>query len=227
MLQHLLTSHRTWPPSLKVKPRCNKNSLTWESAMLMRWKRFNKRTRDWRGGSRLTLPYPEKERQGIVRSPQVPGLLTQWGRKRVQPHPAHLHHHSTNTHHLYPPHKHSSSNTPNHPATTTPVATLPTTHVPPHHFTTTFATLIHHPIPPYPLPSQPPRRCHPFIDTITNTPLLAQWEPFTLDRYTGETDPDEHLKIYITYVTLYTSHDAIFCIVFPTILKGLALEWFM
>jgi len=31
--------------------------------------------------------------------------------------------------------------------------TLPTTHISPHNFTSTFSTLIHHPIPPYPLPS--------------------------------------------------------------------------
>jgi len=47
-----------------------------------------------------------------------------------------------------------------------------------------------------------------------------------VDRYTGEIDPDEHLKIYITHVALYTSHDVIFCKAFPTILDGPALEWF-
>jgi len=47
-----------------------------------------------------------------------------------------------------------------------------------------------------------------------------------LDRYTGETDPDEHLKVYITHVALYTSQDAVFCKAFPTTLKGPALEWF-
>jgi len=42
----------------------------------------------------------------------------------------------------------------------------------------------------------------------------------------GETDHDEHLKIYITHVALYTSHDIVFCKAFPTTLKGPALEWF-
>jgi len=50
--------------------------------------------------------------------------------------------------------------------------------------------------------------------------------PFTLDRYTGETDPNEHLKVYITHVTFYTSQDAVFCKAFPTTLKGPTLEWF-
>jgi len=102
---------------------------------------------------------------------------------------------------------------------------LPTTHIPPHNFTSTFPTLVHHPIPPHPLPSHQPRRRHPFTDFIANTPLSTQWEPFTLERYTGETDPEEHLKVYITHVALYTSHDAVFCKVFPTTLKGPILEW--
>jgi len=103
---------------------------------------------------------------------------------------------------------------------------LPTTHIPRHNFTSTFPTLVHHPIPPHPLPSHQPRRRHPFTDFIANTPLPTQWEPFTLERYTGETDPDEHLKVYITHVALYTSHDVVFCKAIPTTLKGPTLEWF-
>ena len=143
------------------------------------------------------------------------------------------------------------STLPGHAATPTPAATLPTTqapynmpttlhathippynphyfhttHIPPHNFTSTFPTLVHHPIPSHPLPPHQPRRRYPFTD-FANTPLLAQWEPFTLDRYTGETNPDEHLKLYITHVALYTSQDTIFCKAFPTTLKGPALEWF-
>jgi len=86
--------------------------------------------------------------------------------------------------------------------------------------------MINHPIPPHLLPPHQPRRCQPFTDFIANTPLLAQWEPFTLDCFTGETDPDEHLKVYITHVTLYTSQDVVFCKAFPTTLKGPTLEWF-
>jgi len=48
---------------------------------------------------------------------------------------------------------------------------LPTTHIPPHNFTFTFPTLVHHPIPPHPLPSHKPTRRHPFTDFIANTPL--------------------------------------------------------
>jgi len=86
--------------------------------------------------------------------------------------------------------------------------------------------MINHPIPPHLLPPHQPRRRHPFTNFIANTHLPAQWEPFTLDRYTGETDPDKHLKVYITHVALYTSQDAVFCKAFPTTLKGPTLEWF-
>ena len=86
--------------------------------------------------------------------------------------------------------------------------------------------MINHLVPPHLLPPHQPRRRRPFTDFIANTPFPAQWEPFTLDRYTGDTDPDEHLKVYITHVALYTSQDAVFCKAFPTTLKGLALEWF-
>ena len=81
---------------------------------------------------------------------------------------------------------------------------LPTTHIPPHNLTCSFPAMINHPIPPHLLPPHQPRRRHPFTDFIANTPLPAQWEPFTLDRYTSETDHDEHLKVYITHVALYT-----------------------
>ena len=102
---------------------------------------------------------------------------------------------------------------------------LPVTHIPPHNFTSTFPTLVHHPIPPSATTtttqaSPPLHRFH------RQHPLPAQWEPFTLDRYTCETDHDEHLKVYITHVALYTSQDAVFCKAFLITLKGPTLEWF-
>ena len=102
----------------------------------------------------------------------------------------------------------------------------PTSHIPPHNLTSTFPAMITHPIPPHLLPPHQLRRRHPFTDFIANTHLPTQWEPFTLDRYTGKTDPEEHLKVYITHVALYTSQDTVFCKAFPTTLKGPALKWF-
>jgi len=106
----------------------------------------------------------------------------------------------------HPPH--FPSTLPGHTATPTPAATLHathvpynmpttihtthippynphhlhTTHIPPHNFTSTFPTLVHHPIPPHPLPSHQPRRRHSFTDFIANTPLPTKWEPFTLEQ---------------------------------------------
>nr|KYP31526.1 hypothetical protein KK1_048094 [Cajanus cajan] len=39
-------------------------------------------------------------------------------------------------------------------------------------------------------------------------------------------DPDEHIDLYTTQVNLYTNNDAILCRVFPTSLKGAALNWY-
>nr|KYP71811.1 hypothetical protein KK1_011084 [Cajanus cajan] len=58
------------------------------------------------------------------------------------------------------------------------------------------------------------------------TPLPRRWKPLHLDRYDGTTDPDEHIDLYTTQVNLYTNNDAILCRVFPTSLKGAALNWY-
>ena len=176
-------------------------------------------------------------------------LLAHRRRKRIQPHLSHLHHHPTNTHPLNPSHSLPPppyqgtprplllpppypppsplqyTHHPTHYSCPTLQPTLPPYNPhPPHNFTFTFPTLVHQLIPSHPLPPHQPRRRHPFTDFITHTLLPAQWEPFTLDRYTGEIDRDEHLKVYITHVALYTSQDAVFCKAFPTTLKGPALE---
>nr|KYP64443.1 hypothetical protein KK1_019040 [Cajanus cajan] len=58
------------------------------------------------------------------------------------------------------------------------------------------------------------------------TPLPQGWKPPHLDHYDGTTDPDEHIDLYTTQVNLYTNNDAILCRVFPTSLKGAALNWY-
>nr|KYP32903.1 hypothetical protein KK1_046301 [Cajanus cajan] len=58
------------------------------------------------------------------------------------------------------------------------------------------------------------------------TPLPRGWKPLHLDRYDSTTDPDEHIDLYTTQVNLYTNNDAILCRVFPTSLKGAALNWY-
>nr|KYP46713.1 hypothetical protein KK1_031675 [Cajanus cajan] len=39
-------------------------------------------------------------------------------------------------------------------------------------------------------------------------------------------DPDEHVDIFLTQVTLSTTDDAALCRIFSTSLKGRALSWF-
>nr|KYP40461.1 hypothetical protein KK1_038186 [Cajanus cajan] len=56
--------------------------------------------------------------------------------------------------------------------------------------------------------------------------LLDHWKSLPLDRYDGTTNPDEHVDIFLTQVTLSTTDDAALCRIFPTSLKGRALSWF-
>ena len=69
-------------------------------------------------------------------------------------------------------------------------------------------------------------RRHPFSEAIIETPLPENWKNFTMEKYDGGTDPDEHIAVYTTQISLYTWNDAILCRVFPTTLKGGALSWF-
>ncbi|XP_068483271.1 uncharacterized protein [Phaseolus vulgaris] len=69
-------------------------------------------------------------------------------------------------------------------------------------------------------------RKHPFYDVIVDTPLPDNWKNLTIDKYDGSTDPDEHIAIYTTQISLYTWNDVVMCRVFPTTLKGAALSWF-
>jgi len=48
----------------------------------------------------------------------------------------------------------------------------------------------------------------------------------SLDKYDGSTDPDEHIDVYVTQLSLYMTDDNIFCKVFPISLKGATLSWF-
>ncbi|XP_020201848.1 uncharacterized protein LOC109787708 [Cajanus cajan] len=66
----------------------------------------------------------------------------------------------------------------------------------------------------------------PFTPDIAGTRLPDNWKNLTLEKYDGTADPEEHLDAFVTQVSLYTDEDAIFCKVFPTSLKGPALNWF-
>jgi len=62
--------------------------------------------------------------------------------------------------------------------------------------------------------------------TLLWTPLSDKWKGFNRDRYDGTTNPDEHMDVYTTHMSLYTTDDTVLCRVFPTSLKGGALSWF-
>ncbi|XP_017429290.1 UTP:RNA uridylyltransferase 1 [Vigna angularis] len=57
-------------------------------------------------------------------------------------------------------------------------------------------------------------------------PPPDNWQWLTIDQYDGTTDPDEHVKVYVTHVSVYSTKDAIFCRAFPTSLKDEAFSWF-
>jgi len=67
---------------------------------------------------------------------------------------------------------------------------------------------------------------HPFVDGILSAELPARWKGLGIDRYDGSTDPDEHIDVYETQMRLYTTNQTVMCRVFPTSLKGMALNWF-
>ena len=69
-------------------------------------------------------------------------------------------------------------------------------------------------------------RKHPFYDVIVETPLPDNWKNLTIDKYDGNIDPDEHIAVYTTQISLYAWNDVVMCGVFPTTLKGAALIWF-
>nr|KYP31978.1 hypothetical protein KK1_047453 [Cajanus cajan] len=66
----------------------------------------------------------------------------------------------------------------------------------------------------------------PFTPDIVGARLPDNWKNLTLEKYDGTADPEEHLDAFVTQVGLYTDDDAILCKVFPTSLKGPALNWF-
>ncbi|XP_020229507.1 uncharacterized protein LOC109810455 [Cajanus cajan] len=78
------------------------------------------------------------------------------------------------------------------------------------------------PIQPVPAGAHP----HPFTPNNMQSSLLNHWKSLPLDKYDGTTDPDEHVDVFLTQVTLSTTDDAALCRIFPTSLKGRALSWF-
>jgi len=60
---------------------------------------------------------------------------------------------------------------------------------------------------------------HPFINGIRDAPLPKQWRALTLDPYNCNIDPNEHVVVYITQVSLYSTDDVVMDKTFATTLK--------
>jgi len=54
-------------------------------------------------------------------------------------------------------------------------------------------------------------RRHLFSEAIIETSLPETWRNLTTDKYDGSSDPDEHITIYTTQISMYTWNDAILC----------------
>jgi len=67
---------------------------------------------------------------------------------------------------------------------------------------------------------------HPFKNEIIVVPLPDKWRGLTIKLYDVSTDPDEHLNIFKTQMTLYTTNKAVWCKLFPTSLQEGPLGWF-
>jgi len=55
----------------------------------------------------------------------------------------------------------------------------------------------------------------PFMDEIIDTPLPPMWTGLTIKLYDGSTDPDEHLNVFKTQMTLYMIDTMLWCKVSP------------
>lgn len=69
-------------------------------------------------------------------------------------------------------------------------------------------------------------RRHPFVNGIMEVHPPPSWKHFTMDKYDGTIDPNEHLNVYLTQVNLHTSNGFVLCWIFLTSLKGPTLSWF-
>ena len=54
-------------------------------------------------------------------------------------------------------------------------------------------------------------RRHLFMDSIIGVPLSDKWKGFNRERYDDTTDPDEHMDMYTTHMSLYTLDAAVMC----------------
>jgi len=67
---------------------------------------------------------------------------------------------------------------------------------------------------------------HPFTTEVMRAQLHEKWKWPKVDPYDGTSDPDAHVKAYMTQANLFSGDLRVHCRLFPTTLKGIALEWY-
>jgi len=77
----------------------------------------------------------------------------------------------------------------------------------------------------YVAPNDEDKKGHPFTYDIIAVPLPDKWRGLTIKLYDGSTNSNEHLNIFKTQMTLYTTDKVVWCKVFPTSLQEGPLGW--
>lgn len=68
---------------------------------------------------------------------------------------------------------------------------------------------------------------HPFIDNVMMAPFPKNFKPLNMERYDGNSDPEEHLTAFNTQMLLTTVTKIVKYRTFPTTLKGAALNYML
>jgi len=66
----------------------------------------------------------------------------------------------------------------------------------------------------------------PPLEEITSHQFPKKFVITIFDCHTGVTDLVQHLRTYLVKITVHSNDDLLMCRVFPSCLKGVALDWF-
>jgi len=67
---------------------------------------------------------------------------------------------------------------------------------------------------------------HPFTPEVMKARLFSKWQWPHMDTYNRTSNPGVHVKSYMTQANLFSTDGRVHCRLFPTTLKGLALDWY-
>ena len=66
----------------------------------------------------------------------------------------------------------------------------------------------------------------PFIEEITKLIVTHKFEQSQMESYEGSGSPVDHVCAYKSWMALTTNLDELYCLAFPSTLKGLTNQWF-